>query len=592
MPNHTGVSPQDPNKYLGPNVYLTLCVTRNREPTGADYRQPETGKLYPFNSFWLVAKNPTTGTQGDLWYLSKIAANVAFWVKLGTSGGGPILSVDVDAHTAPGTDPVLPDVNGLMHVTGGQVASGVVGTNVIRTNSLALNTYTVEIQRSAESAAPDLTLNGVSHFNSAHFDVDADGFVSLFGGGAAVDSVTVQAAFAPGVNPVVPNAGNIILNGTLVAAGTTPIQSTTRAVNTAAIEVQISQAVASTDITRNGMSHYDSKDFIVDANGFVSAKGSFLTPGVQNIGFTYAAGIFTITAANGTALSATNKGYLVLESNATPGTFVQYTFTAPMTFQDNSGSSTLAGNTWGFDSGTNVAFDVPFFLYGVSKSDDTAATFMITRYPNSYKSITAGSIAQSGSALASTQASFYSLTAITAANYASTAALSVGSFRMQKVGAGANDWQVVTLTTQDGIGRFQDGMLFSIPQGHFGASANSYFKPNGGTAPVYSTNGYAYALNRSNYFSLSLGLSTNTTPALGAVDVQLVTPFSILNRPITSWGNFTNGSIFSQIQGSAITVQQFTTFSFVNDTASGPLTLTALDSFAFSLEGFMQINFV
>lgn len=214
MPNHTGLSPNSPNKYLGPNVYLTSVVTRDREPTGADYRQPETGKLYPFNTFWLVSKDPTTGVQGDMWYLSKIVANVAYWVKLSTGGTGPFLEIEVDANTAPGTDPVLPDAGGLLTITGGQVATGVIGANVIRTNSLAANTFTIQIQRSTTAASANSTLNGVSHYNASQFTVDSDGFVSLSGGGAAVDSFTVDQVTVPGVNPVTPNgSGNVTVRG-------------------------------------------------------------------------------------------------------------------------------------------------------------------------------------------------------------------------------------------------------------------------------------------------------------------------------------------------------------------------------------------
>lgn len=82
MSSYTGLSPKDPNKYLGPSVYTVSIVSRNRAPTGADYRQPETGKLYPFGSFWLISKDPTTGTQGEMYYLSKIVANVAYWLKI------------------------------------------------------------------------------------------------------------------------------------------------------------------------------------------------------------------------------------------------------------------------------------------------------------------------------------------------------------------------------------------------------------------------------------------------------------------------------------------------------------------------------
>ncbi len=77
----TGINPSSPTKYRGPNVGLVGIVTRTREPTTADYRQPETGKLYPFGQLWLVGENPTTGTRGELWYLEYIEANQGIWTK-------------------------------------------------------------------------------------------------------------------------------------------------------------------------------------------------------------------------------------------------------------------------------------------------------------------------------------------------------------------------------------------------------------------------------------------------------------------------------------------------------------------------------
>lgn len=108
-----GYSPKKPTKHTGPGVDLANIVTRNRAPTSADYRQPETGRVYPFSSFWLVGKNPTTGTQGDLWYLSKIVANVATWIMVSGGGSGPLLSVAVP-H---GTSPVSPMALGLLTFT-------------------------------------------------------------------------------------------------------------------------------------------------------------------------------------------------------------------------------------------------------------------------------------------------------------------------------------------------------------------------------------------------------------------------------------------------------------------------------------------
>jgi len=95
-----------------------------------------------------------------------------------TGGSQAIDSIGVDAFTAPGTNPVLPDSNGLITVTGAQVAAGTT-TNVIRTDSLSANHYTIEVQRSQAVASTTIGDNGVSHFNSADFTVDANGFVAL-----------------------------------------------------------------------------------------------------------------------------------------------------------------------------------------------------------------------------------------------------------------------------------------------------------------------------------------------------------------------------------------------------------------------------
>lgn len=120
-------------------------------------------------------------------------------INLDLAGGGVAVdSIDVDAHTAPGTDPVVPTAGGLITVTGAQVAAGTVGANVIRTDSLAANTYTIEIQRSATNASTDSTKNGVAHFSSANFSIDSNGFVTLVtpipGGNAwtLIDTVNVN----------------------------------------------------------------------------------------------------------------------------------------------------------------------------------------------------------------------------------------------------------------------------------------------------------------------------------------------------------------------------------------------------------------
>jgi len=93
-----------------------------------------------------------------------------------------VADFNVDAATGPGTDPVPPNASGQITVTGNQVVAGTVGANVIRTHSTAANSYTIEIQRSAAAASSLPVNNGVCHFDSSDFSVDANGFVTLNAG--------------------------------------------------------------------------------------------------------------------------------------------------------------------------------------------------------------------------------------------------------------------------------------------------------------------------------------------------------------------------------------------------------------------------
>lgn len=109
----------------------------------------------------------------------KIFYSQAGTLNSGGGGGGTnIQKVGVDTSTPPGTNPVLANASNEIFVTGGQVAAGTTA-NVIQTNSLAANTFTIQVQRSNVAAVSTIGLNGVSHFNSADFTIDANGFVSI-----------------------------------------------------------------------------------------------------------------------------------------------------------------------------------------------------------------------------------------------------------------------------------------------------------------------------------------------------------------------------------------------------------------------------
>lgn len=69
-----------------------------------------------------------------------------------------------------------------------------------------------------------------------------------------------------------PVAGNWNILGSAIGAGTTPVSSSGSG-NTLVLNVQRSQAVASTDITRVGLASFNSGQFSVDSNGFVTSIG-------------------------------------------------------------------------------------------------------------------------------------------------------------------------------------------------------------------------------------------------------------------------------------------------------------------------------
>lgn len=464
MASTSGLSPQNPRDYVGPNVYLVVCVNRNRQPTGADYRQPETGKLYPINSFWQVSKNPTTGTEGEIWMLSKIVANVAYWVMV--SGGivGPLLNITVPL----GVSPIVPDGTGTMNFT----SSG--GTIAITGSSASPNNHTI------------------------NFD--------LTGGTVALDSIQVQAITAPGVNPVTPTAAGLMtVSGLAVANHLVPIETRSRALNAYNVEVQYATSSATTDATKSGLAHFNTGQFTVDANGFVTGLVN-PTVGATNIAFTYSGGTFTITASDGSALSATNFAYATFRHPTTFATLKTLQITTPYTFTDAAGTNEIGANLFGTTTAVAWGSDCPFYLYAIIKNtsfDDVA--FAISRVPNITTSPVAGKLAISGTTDATTQGSMYLLkkngSNPTVADFASSSVIALGSFRMRKTAG--NAWTVQALNaTGDGINNFNDNTGFTYPIGQNGAASTNHFATDGGTQPRFAVESAVYTINRSGFVNI------------------------------------------------------------------------------------------
>lgn len=116
--------------------------------------------------------------------------------------------------------------------------------------------------------------------------------------GAPVTTLVVQNSTPPGDTNVVPNVGGqIAINGAAVAAHSIPIETHSRALNEFNIELQYSSAAAVSTAASSGIAHFESAQFTVDANGFVSMVGGVNLPAIQ-----------TLTGDDGTAVGPDANG--------------------------------------------------------------------------------------------------------------------------------------------------------------------------------------------------------------------------------------------------------------------------------------------
>jgi hypothetical protein len=219
----------------------------------------------------LASTDPTLVKVGLAVFSSaQFAVDANGFVTLAGGSTPPTLGLTPDAHTAPGTSPVIPNGSGDIIIEGGTTFATGTQAKPIRTNSLAANTIDLQIQLAGSNAAVSTPNDfGVSQFDSNSFGVTS-GFVTLNNAGTtgAITKVNLDA----GTTPILPTAGAITLTGAQVAAGTTTnvIRTDGTGASTGAIQIQRSQAVASSTIGDNGVSHFNSANFTVDGNGFVS----------------------------------------------------------------------------------------------------------------------------------------------------------------------------------------------------------------------------------------------------------------------------------------------------------------------------------
>lgn len=316
-------------------------------------------------------------------------------------------------------------------------------------------------------------------------------------------------------------------------------------------------------------------------NSFINLYGTTLYPNFGAIGLslTYSGTTLTIAGSDGTSLAT---------FNATTSTQNQSTFGQQVTsvISNNytttfGAASNTSGALFGVTSGVAWGNPLPFFVYIVEGTSSGILTFMFSRQPNVTTSPIAASISKAGSIVNVSQADFFAMdSSITVANFASKPCICVGSFRATM--SAANNWTVTALDAGDGMWQFQEGRAFTFPTGQLGAATGTHLLNNGGTAPVFTSEGAVYYVDRSGYCRYTFSTGDCTSSGVGAVNLQLATPYvagtgtvpiacgeyakaSVSNNPFVA--TLPSGTSFynNMIYGGAVILNTGVTSTFIGD---------------------------
>lgn len=257
-----------------------------RRPLSTDIRHPQNGKIYKTPYLWRVRKGrdgvaPATGSEGELWYLEDITANVADWKQFSFGGSSP----GIDTVTGDDGVAVSDDGSGNINFNGVAVANATNAKPIYFDGDTGTFTQDLEVQvAAAVTGAPGDKLDaGLASFNDTQFNVDADGYVSLVGGGAAVDGIIGD----EGSGNVPDGSGNITITGDTVANAThaKPVYVDDTAASASTIDVQVAAAITGAPGDKNdaGLASFDDTSFAVDADGYVTLAGGD-GPALLNIG--------------------------------------------------------------------------------------------------------------------------------------------------------------------------------------------------------------------------------------------------------------------------------------------------------------------
>lgn len=133
-----GIPDSLPLKYTGPDSAIIPLKPMPRRPTTSD-------RKYPVGQFVILKKNPSTGNEGEIWYLANFdSSGDPQWKQFSVGSGSP--GIDT-VTTDDGAPAIQPDVNGNINVLGGT------GITTSGQNPSSTVTVTLDVASNAETIA-------------------------------------------------------------------------------------------------------------------------------------------------------------------------------------------------------------------------------------------------------------------------------------------------------------------------------------------------------------------------------------------------------------------------------------------------------
>jgi len=318
MADNLGFFVNVPGQSKPTDLNVVPIVRVARQPTSKD-------KLFNHGQFWIISENPSSGAEGDLWYLKSFVeggatAGEANWVQLGSGAGSGLQTNTTDSGVA--TIDGANNINILGNASQGVSTSGAVAS------------VTVTVADATTSS------KGVASFNSSDFTVTS-GAVSL-----ASTVIDNNLTFQSDSGNATPSSGTIILAGagsvatsgtgntvTITGAGAQTFNTDSGTATTSANAITIEGTANEIEVTGSG-----STVTVGLVDPLIVAKGGTGTNTLTNNGVLIGKGTSAVVAT-----AALTDGQLLIGNTGSQPSVGTLTAGEGIDVTNASGSITLSG---------------------------------------------------------------------------------------------------------------------------------------------------------------------------------------------------------------------------------------------------------